>query len=86
MDGVRGSLKSKANQLVLKGKYITCANDFVKLLVSDSLVKIYEVEKKEIENIKNLLPKKIPGIPNIMTVHQITWAKQNDTTPFSKRS
>lgn len=81
MDGVGGSLKRTADRLVLQGTDITSAQQFVQSL-SDSSIKIWEVQSKSIEKFKTELPKNIPGIPNMMLVHQITWSRKSDPLLF----
>ncbi|CAH1233436.1 unnamed protein product [Diabrotica balteata] len=75
MDGVGGSLKRKADRLVLQGQDIICAGDFVHKL-KESSVKIWEVLEEEIKDAKLEIPNNISQVPNIMSMHQVTWSKK----------
>lgn len=81
MDGVGGSLKRKADRLVLQGADITCAREFCTKLMG-STIKVWEVPSKEIEQMKKKLPRHIPPVPNIMATHQLTWTNKTPTKLF----
>lgn len=81
MDGVGGALKRKADRLVLQGSDITCASEFVTKLGKSSII-IWEVPNKKIEEMKKQLPQNVPKVPNIMSVHQVTWDKNTNTKLF----
>lgn len=81
MDGIGGTLKRSADRLVLQGKDIYSASCFIKNL-SDISIKMWEVTETKIDEYKNKIPAKIPPIPNIMSIHQVTWSKQNNSKIF----
>ncbi|CAH0547085.1 unnamed protein product [Brassicogethes aeneus] len=82
MDGVGGTLKRKADRLVFQGRDITSAKEFVEA-VNKSSIKVWEVPGEKILKIKELeLPKNIPSVPNIMSLHQVTWSKMQETKLF----
>lgn len=84
MDGVGGSLKRQADNLVLRGRDISCATSFVENLKKSS-IKLWEVSEETIEKLKEELPKNVPAIPNIMSIHQLSWGKENETKVFLRK-
>lgn len=76
MDGVGGVLKRSADKLVLLGHDIISASTFVEKLQHTN-VALWEVADTEILDFKKYAPVKISKIPQIMSVHQIMWTKEN---------
>lgn len=77
MDGVGGSLKRNADRFVRQGNDITSAKDFVRIFneVKVSKTKVILIEDHKIDDLKKELPQKIPSVPNVMNVHQVTYSK-----------
>ncbi|CAC5411386.1 unnamed protein product [Mytilus coruscus] len=72
-DGVGGTLKRTANDLVLRGKDITSAKSLVETIKErESLVMLYEVSKEEIAE-KTLLitSENLKTVPETFKLHQI---------------
>lgn len=76
-DGVGGSLKRMADQIVAEGKDVACYKTLVEQLSSKSNVKIFSVTLKRIEDMDTLLPPDIPGFKGTMQTHQVTWSHEN---------
>lgn len=74
MDGIGGTLKRKADALVLRGQDITTAADFVKKL-GDSCIQLWEVTESEINKVKMEMPQKQPPVPCMLLVRQAVWNK-----------
>ena len=72
-DGVGGSLKRTANNLVLRGNDITDASSFVNLLTRpDSAVFLYQVSEDDIAVVHKTLEKQnLKPIPGTYKLHQI---------------
>ncbi|VDI50501.1 Hypothetical predicted protein [Mytilus galloprovincialis] len=72
-DGVGGTLKRTANDLVLRGKDITSAKSFVESIQEqESLVMLYEVAKEHIVEKTHLLASQnLKAVPGTFKLHQI---------------
>ncbi|CAG2232244.1 unnamed protein product [Mytilus edulis] len=72
-DGVGGTLKRTANDLVLRGKDITSAKSFVESIQEqESLVMLYEVVKEHIAEKTHLLASQnLKAVPGTFKLHQI---------------
>ncbi|CAG2231226.1 unnamed protein product [Mytilus edulis] len=72
-DGVGGTLKRTANDLVLRGKDITSAKSFVESIQEqESLVMQYEVAKEHIaEKTRLLASQNLKAVPGTFKLHQI---------------
>ncbi|KAJ8933133.1 hypothetical protein NQ314_014200, partial [Rhamnusium bicolor] len=79
MDGVGGTVKRKADSLVLHGHDISSAGMFINKVSTDSSIKIWEVTSEEIQKCKLDMPEGASAVPQIMALHQITWSKETPT-------
>lgn len=77
MDGVGGTLKRKADAIVLRGEDIISASDFVGKL-RHGAIQLWEVCDEEIKKMKSELPKKLSPVNGIMSMHQVLWSKHNN--------
>jgi hypothetical protein len=81
MDGVGGVLKRTADTFVQRGTDITSSSIFVDTLTDACPgVKITEVPSSHIAAVKKITTTKVPSLPGIMQVHQVTWASANPDT------
>ncbi|CAK1601479.1 unnamed protein product [Parnassius mnemosyne] len=70
-DGIGGYLKRSADDLVARGKDISCTDNFYYVLKDVSKIKLYLIASKDIEAIAKQLPSKIQPLPGTKNVHQI---------------
>ncbi|KAJ8931032.1 hypothetical protein NQ314_016106 [Rhamnusium bicolor] len=69
MDGVGGTVKRKADSLVLHGYDISSAETFINKVSTDSSIKIWEVTSEEIQKCKLDMPEGASAVPQIMALH-----------------
>lgn len=74
-DGVGGSLKKSADQLVCHGHDITSASSFMELLIKkNTKVHIYQITTSDINEVQNILDlKDQETIKNTMRIRQLVW-------------
>lgn len=76
-DGVGGTVKRTADNVVLNGKDVASIEDFISAC-TDTKIDISRVFKEEIEDIDNiLLQKNLTTIPNTMKLHQVFLESKN---------
>ncbi|KAJ8929332.1 hypothetical protein NQ314_017992 [Rhamnusium bicolor] len=80
MDGVGGTVKRKADSLVLHGHDIRLKRLLIRF--RQSCIKIWEVTSEEIQKCKLDMPEGASAVPQIMALHQITWSKEKPTVTF----
>lgn len=85
MDGVGGSIKRLTDRHVLHQQDVTSAKDLVNLH-SNGKTKVIEVSSTTFDEMKSMIPPELETIVGIMSVRQITWAKENDMLHFRKLS
>lgn len=76
-DGIGGYLKRTANQLVAEGTDLpTFQVLYDTLQRTCENVKLFLVNKEDIEKIDSLIEKDIPSCAGTMKIHQVVWRKQ----------
>ncbi|CAH0546986.1 unnamed protein product [Brassicogethes aeneus] len=83
MDGVGGVLKRTADKYICRGNDVATVYQFVTLLQKACPgIFLFQVKSSDIEEMKSFIKGKIPAIPKIMQLHQITWTKSEGNSIY----
>ena len=71
-DGIGAVIKRTADRMIANGDDVTDAETMMKVLkTANTTVKLYLVTEKEIETVRELLPKSLKSVPETMKIHQV---------------
>lgn len=74
-------IKRNGDNDVLRGKDILCAQDLIDANTKnpDFLIKMFKVEKEDVERIESIIPEDLGPIKKILSAYQVTWSETKPT-------
>lgn len=86
IDGLGGTLKSKADNKVGQGSDITDVKSFIEA-VKDVKIDLLEVKSESIDEVNKIIPEHLTAATGTFQIHQIIWKSNNgDNLYLRKRS
>ena len=80
-DGIGGTLKWTADELVSHGTDIPDADVFYAMITPKTLMKLFRAKEDDIRKIDSIIPNGLQAVPHIMLLHQLISLKTQDPCP-----
>ena len=82
-DGIGSSVKQAADRQVKYGQDISCSYDFIYVLnKANTSIKMYEINKSDIEKIDTAIPQKLKPVAGTMKLHQVIMEQDLNTVSY----